>query len=54
MSQQEIEEAINDLWEMYDDAKNDGNTDLADGFANRAFSLLEKLPQNQLYLLTKQ
>jgi hypothetical protein len=54
MSQQEIEQTINELWEMYDDAKNAGNTDLADGFANRAFLLLEKLPQNQIYLTVKQ
>jgi len=53
MSQQEIEETINELWDLYDGAKSDGNTDLADGFASRAFLLLERLPQNQLYLSTK-
>jgi hypothetical protein len=54
MSHQEIEETINELWELYDDAKNAGNKDLADDFASRAFYLLEQLPQNQLYLSTKQ
>lgn len=50
---QEIELTINQLWEMYDDAEKSGNKDLAADFANRAFQLLGKLPENQVYLSTK-
>lgn len=53
MSNQEIEETVNDLWELYDNAKNAGNKDLADDFASRAFFLLEKLPENEIYLSTR-
>lgn len=51
---QEIEIAINALWEMYDDAEKSGNIGLAADFAGRAFQLLGKLPENQVFLSTKQ
>lgn len=49
----EITSTIDHLWEMYDDAQNVGNTGLADDFASRAFQLLERLPENQVFLSTK-
>lgn len=51
--QNEIESTINDLWELYDEAKNAGDTDLADGYAAHAFQLLERLPSNVVYLTTQ-
>jgi hypothetical protein len=50
----EIEETINYLWDLYDDAQSAGDKDLADDFASRAFVLLEKLPGNVVYLSMKQ
>jgi hypothetical protein len=50
MSQQEIEETINELWDLYDDAEKSGNKDLAADFASRAFALVGKLPENCAFL----
>lgn len=50
MSQQEIEETINDLWDLYDDAEKRGDRDSAAGFASRAFELVKKLPENCAFL----
>lgn len=50
MSQHEIEEAVNELWDLYDDAKSVGDTSSADGFASRALALVAKLPENCAFL----
>lgn len=50
----EIEHTLNLLWQMHDEAEGSGNKDLAADYASRAFQLLENLPENAVYLRTKQ
>lgn len=51
---QEIEKALNILWEMHDDAEKEGNSALANEVADKAFQLLARLPENTVTLSTKQ
>lgn len=53
MVRTELETNINTLWELHDEAQNAGDKDLAADFASRAFQLLEKLPENLVYISTK-
>jgi hypothetical protein len=50
----ELEGSINDLWDLSDEARSAGNSGLADDYAAQAFQLLERLPQNEIYVKTKQ
>jgi hypothetical protein len=45
-----IEEAIDDLWYLHDEAKSVGDTTGAAAYAAQAFLLIERLPQNEVYL----
>lgn len=50
MSQQEIENTINDLWDLYDTAKSAGDTETASEVERRALSLISQLPENCVFL----
>lgn len=50
----ELEGSINDLWELSDEAQVAGNAQLAHDYAAQAFDLLARLPQNEIYVKTKQ
>ena len=45
-----IEETIDDLWALYDEANNAGDKALASDYASQAFLLIEKIPENAVYL----
>ena len=45
-----ISTIIDQLWEKYDQECLNGNKDLAETYAVQAFQLLERLPENQVYL----
>jgi hypothetical protein len=49
-----IERTINRSWELHDEALKSGNTELARSYASQAFELLSVLPENEVYLSTKQ
>lgn len=50
LTQASIEETIDDLWSLHDEAKSAGDKAGADDFASQAFRLIERLPENAVYL----
>ena len=46
----EIEQMIDTLWSMYDDAEKAGEESEASALAVRAFALADRLPKNCVYL----
>lgn len=46
-----IELDVNRLWELHDTAPTESE---ANYYATKAFELLERLPENQVYLTTRQ
>jgi hypothetical protein len=53
MSQNEIEDVIDNLWDKYDIAKYQGNIRLANDIANRVLLILESIPKNEFNISTK-
>lgn len=52
--QNDIKTALDILWSLHDQAKKNKNSKEVEYYANEAFKLLEKLPENAIYLTTKQ
>jgi len=50
ITQANIEETIDDLWSLHDEANNAGDKAGADDYASQAFRLIERLPENAVYL----
>lgn len=54
ITREQVITAINNLWELHDQAEASGETDKANAFSFEAFKLLELLPENAIHLRTKQ
>ena len=54
VTREQVNQAVNKLWKLHDKALEQGNESEADQYKQKAFELLELLPENRIYVTVRQ